>query len=87
MSNEGRFEDWRGVSVARRPGADRAISLDDVENSIRQLQGGVERATDAASSAKPPLVVVAGGIAVGIIFLLGYRFGHRKSVTVEVRRV
>jgi type VI protein secretion system component VasF len=73
--------------VARPSGSKKTISLSDVEDSIRQLQGGAQRASDAASSAMPPLAVVVGGIAIGIVFLLGYRSGHRRSMTVEVKRL
>lgn len=65
--------------------ADKKITLSDIEESIRSLQGGVERATDAAMPARTPLLAgVAGGVAV-FIYLVGYRKGRKRSTILEIK--
>jgi hypothetical protein len=63
------------------------VSLGDIESSLRDIQGGVQSAKDAAAPAQPPLIVVAGIVAAVVIFLIGFRRGRRRSVVVEVKKI
>lgn len=66
---------------------DDRIERSDIEAKLRQLQGEVETAGEAA---KGPAMIVAGVVAVvvlGMVFLLGKRRGRRQTTTVEIRRV
>jgi hypothetical protein len=63
------------------------VGRDEIEAKLRELQGGVDDATDRAVST----VLVAGAaIAVGIVvvaYFLGRRKGRKRSTIVEVRRL
>jgi hypothetical protein len=66
---------------------DDRIERSDIEAKLRQLQGEV---TTAGEAAKGPAMIVAGVVAVvvlGMVFLLGKRRGRRETTTVEIRRV
>ena len=66
---------------------DDRIERSDIEAKLRQLQGEVDTAGEAA---KGPVMIVAGVVAVvvlGMVFLLGKRRGRRQTTTVEIRRV
>lgn len=66
---------------------DDRIERSDIEAKLRQLQGEVDTAGEAA---KGPAMIVAGVVAVvvlGMVFLLGKRRGRRQTTTVEIRRV
>lgn len=66
---------------------DDRIERSDIEAKLRQLQGEVDTAGEAA---KGPAMIVAGVVAVvvlGVVFLLGKRRGRRQTTTVEIRRV
>jgi hypothetical protein len=63
------------------------ITRGDIEAKVRQLQGEVDTAGEAA---KGPAMVIAGVVAVallGVVFLLGKRRGKRQTTTIEIRRV
>ncbi len=66
---------------------DRRVTRGDIEAKVRQLQGEVEQAGEAA---KGPATVIAGAAVVlllGVVFLLGKRRGKRQTTTIEIRRV
>jgi len=66
---------------------DERIERSDIEAKLRQLQGEVDTAGEAA---KGPAMIVAGVVAVvvlGLVFFLGKRRGRRQTTTVEIRRV
>ncbi len=66
---------------------DDRIERSDIEAKLRQLQGEVDTAGEAA---KGPAMIVAGVVAVvvlGLVFILGKRRGRRQTTTVEIRRV
>jgi len=66
---------------------DDRIERSDIEAKLRQLQGEVDTAGEAA---KGPAMIVAGVVAVvvlGLVFFLGKRRGRRQTTTVEIRRV
>ncbi len=66
---------------------DERIERSDIEAKLRQLQGEVDTAGEAA---KGPAMIVAGVVAVvvlGLVFFLGKRRGRHQTTTVEIRRV
>jgi hypothetical protein len=59
----------------------------DLEDKLRELQGGVSETKESATSM---LVTVGACVAVGVIavaFLLGRRKGKKRTTVVEVRRI
>jgi 1-aminocyclopropane-1-carboxylate deaminase/D-cysteine desulfhydrase-like pyridoxal-dependent ACC family enzyme len=59
----------------------------DLENKMRELQGGVSDTREAATNT---LVTVGAIVAVGVIavaFMLGRRKGKKRMTVVEVRRI
>ena len=66
---------------------DDRIERSDIEAKLRQLQGEVDTAGEAA---RGPAMIVAGVVAVvvlGMVFLFGKKRGRRQTTTVEIRRV
>jgi hypothetical protein len=65
----------------------RAITRDDIEAKLREIQGGASVGADAAKGAG----LAAGLFAVAVVVLLAYLFGRRRGrrrrTVVEVRRV
>jgi hypothetical protein len=64
----------------------RRVSKSDIEQRLRDLQGGVE---DKIASQRQKIVGAAIGVAVFTIlvaFLLGRRSGRKKNTVVEIRR-
>lgn len=66
---------------------EKKITISDVEGSLRALQGGTKRVGDALTPAMPPLLAIAGGLVVVVVFFLGYRKGHKGSAVVEIKRL
>ncbi len=66
---------------------DRRVTRGDIEAKVRQLQGEVEQAGEAA---KGPATIIAGVavvVLIGVAFFLGKRRGKRQTTTIEIRRV
>jgi hypothetical protein len=66
---------------------DRKITRGDIEAKLRELQGDVEKRTEAA---KVPAIAIGVGIAVVTIaaaYLLGRRKGKRRQTVLEIRRI
>ena len=66
---------------------DRRVTRGDIEAKVRQLQGEVEQAGEAA---KGPATIIAGVavvVLIGLAFFLGKRRGKRQTTTIEIRRV
>jgi hypothetical protein len=64
-----------------------AISRNDLEAKMRELQGEVTETREAATNT---LVTVGAVIAIGVIavaFMLGRRRGKKRTTVVEVRRL
>ena len=63
------------------------ITRDQLEDKIRELEGGAREQAESARST----VVTAGAVAALILlllaFLLGSRKGRKRSTVVEIRRV
>ena len=63
------------------------ISREDIESTLRVLQGDVQGKVDDRRST---LLAVAGGVGVVLVvafYLMGRRSGKRRSTVVEIRRV
>jgi hypothetical protein len=63
------------------------ITRDQLEDKIRELEGGAREQAESARST----VVTAGAVAALVLlllaFLLGTRKGRKRSTVVEIRRV
>jgi hypothetical protein len=63
------------------------ISRDDIEDKIRELEGGAREQVESARSTVITAGVVAALILLLLAFLLGTRKGRKRSTVVEIRRV
>jgi hypothetical protein len=68
-------------------GGSRAITRDDLEAKLREVQGGGRAGADAARGVGKATGVLVAAAAVGVAYLLGRRRGRRRRTVVEVRRV
>lgn len=62
------------------------ITEQDLENTLRSFQGGVQSKVD---DKKSTLAAIGGGAAIILLilfFLLGKRAGKRKTTLVEIKR-
>jgi len=67
--------------------ADEKITRDQIEAKLREVTGGV---TDEVEEVRSQALAIGLGvvvIGVAVVFLIGRRFGRRKSTIVEVRRI
>jgi hypothetical protein len=65
----------------------RPITRGDLENKLRQLQGGVSETRDSMLATA---ITVGAVVAVGVVavaFLFGRRRGQKRTTVVEVRRI
>ena len=72
--------------MSAQPSTVGPIGRADIENKLRELQGGVTETKEAATNT---LVTVGAVVVVGVIavaFLLGRRKGRKRTTVVEVRR-
>lgn len=76
----------RSKPAKARPDAGKAISRDDIEAKLRELQGEVEIIGEEAKSyaITVGIVILVGVVAVAFVF--GRRRGRRNRTIVEVRR-
>jgi hypothetical protein len=63
------------------------ISRDDIEDKIRELEGGAREQVESARSTVLTAGIVAALILLLLAFLLGTRKGRKRSTVVEIRRV
>lgn len=63
------------------------ISRDDIERSLRALQGDVSEEIESKRSAAMSGAIAGGILLLVIVFLLGRRAGRKKTTIVEIRRV
>jgi hypothetical protein len=63
------------------------ISRDDIEDKIRELEGGAREQVESARSTVITAGVVAALIVLLLAFLLGTRKGRKRSTVVEIRRI
>lgn len=63
------------------------ISRDDIERSLRGLQGDVQEKVEDRKGALVGLAVGVGVVLVIAFYLMGRRAGKRRSAVVEIRRV
>ncbi len=71
------------MMVAR---TDRRITRDDLEAAFSKVVGEGE---STARDAVPPLLVIAGAVALGLVtvaYIAGRRRGRRRSTFLEIRR-
>ncbi|MBN2622235.1 MAG: hypothetical protein JXA83_02645 [Acidimicrobiales bacterium] len=63
------------------------VTRDDIEDKLRELEGGAREQAESARST----VITAGLVGLAILlllaFLLGTRKGRKRSTVVEIRRV
>ena len=67
--------------------AESKITKDDLKAKFEELEGGINKAKDAATPGVPLLAVA---VSVGIFMvalLLGYRLGKKRSAVVEIRKL
>jgi hypothetical protein len=69
-----------------RPESDKAISRDDIEAKLRELQGEVEIIGEEAKSYAMTIGIVVLVGVVAVAFVVGRRRGRRNRTIVEVRR-
>jgi hypothetical protein len=63
------------------------ITRDDLEQKLRELEGGARDQVESARSTIVAAGVVATLIVLLLVFLLGKRKGKQRSTVVEIRRV
>ena len=68
------------------PGSDRPITRADIEAKLREISSATEAGAEAAKGTGTVAAIVAGGVAVVVVYLLGRRSGRKKRTVVEVRR-
>lgn len=68
-------------------GSDHAISRDDIESKLRELQGEVDEGMDTARSVGAVVAVGAAVVLVVAAYWLGRRRGRRRRTVVEIRRI
>ncbi len=62
------------------------ISKSDIEQRLRNLQGGVEEKITSQRQKIITAVIAAAVLTVLLSFLLGKRAGRKKNTVVEIRR-
>ena len=62
------------------------ISKSDIEQRLRNLQGGVEDKITSQRQKIVTAVIAAAVLTVLLSFLLGKRAGRKKNTVVEIRR-
>ncbi|MDH3707336.1 MAG: hypothetical protein OES57_14805 [Acidimicrobiia bacterium] len=68
-------------------GTNTAISRDDLEHKLREVQTGIEKRADDAKSTLIPAGIAAGIIVLLLAYFIGKRVGTKKSAIVEIRRI
>ncbi|SHE92027.1 hypothetical protein SAMN02745225_01995 [Ferrithrix thermotolerans DSM 19514] len=63
------------------------ITKAELTEAFRSLTGGASRVAQAAAPSSPSVVAIAVSIGVGLVFVLGYMRGRRKSSVVEIKRL
>lgn len=63
------------------------ITRDQLEDKLRELEGGARRQAGSARSTAVAVGVAAALALLLIAFLLGARKGRQRSTVVEIRRV
>jgi 1-aminocyclopropane-1-carboxylate deaminase/D-cysteine desulfhydrase-like pyridoxal-dependent ACC family enzyme len=63
------------------------ITRDDLENKLRELEGGVEETKQSAQSTLVTVGAVVLVLVIAIAFLSGRRKGTKRTTVVEVRRI
>jgi hypothetical protein len=67
--------------------ADEKITRDQIEAKLRDVTGGVTGDIEEVRSQALAIGLGVVVISVAVVFLIGRRFGRRKSTIVEVRRI
>jgi len=70
-----------------RDTTDRKITRDDLEAKFREIKGGVDQRTKAATDTAMPFAIAGGLIVLLLVYLIGKRVGKKKSTIVEIRRI
>jgi hypothetical protein len=73
--------------MAKQDAPPQKVTRDDIEQKLRELQGGVKDAVDDKKSTLVTAAAVGGVLIVLIFFLLGRRSGKKKTTLVEIRRL
>lgn len=61
------------------------ITRDDIENKIREIQGGIETDVEEAKALAVPAVVAIVLILIGLAYAIGKRGGKKKSMILEIK--
>ena len=64
-----------------------AISRDDLESKLREVQTGIEKRADDAKSTLIPAGIIGGILLLAIVYFIGKRVGTKKTAIVEIRRI
>jgi hypothetical protein len=63
------------------------VTRDDIEQKLRELQGGVKDKVDDQKSTLLTVAAVGGVVLLLLFFVLGRRSGKKKTTLVEIRRL
>jgi len=62
------------------------VTKSDIEQRLRNLQGGVEESVTSQRQKILTALAVVGVVTVMVAFFLGRRSGRKKNAVVEIRR-
>lgn len=63
------------------------ITKGDLEAKLKEIQGDVTKAVDAARPAISAVAISVGVAIVVVVFLLGHRMGRKRNTIVEIKRI
>ncbi len=63
------------------------VTKSQLTEAFRSLSGGASRVSQAALPSSPSITAVAVAVGVGVIFVVGYLRGRRKSSVIEIKRL
>lgn len=61
------------------------ITRGDIENKIREIQGGIESDVDEAKALAVPAIVAIVLALIGLAYAIGRRGGRKKSMILEIK--
>lgn len=61
------------------------ITREDIENKIRDIQGGLEGEMQEARALVPPIIVALVLILIGLAYALGRRGGRKRAMILEIK--
>ncbi len=63
------------------------VTKSQLTEAFRSLSNGASRVSQAAAPSSPSITVMAVALGVGIVFVVGYMRGRRKSSVIEIKRL